>query len=333
MAALATTTPWYAHPTWFRLLGDLGMGAPVQAVRLGHPEGAKLHLMWLSSGRAAGLSNFYSPLFDFDGAIPPSDALGLARCLRESGVRTLDLGPLDAEAATWREWGDAMRSAGYWVARYPRFGNWVLDVAGRSYAQYAAGLPGPLRTSLQRGRARLARAGVWTLQVLTEPGDALASGLAQYEAVYQRSWKPQETSPEFIRSVATWMAGRGELRLGVLSLNGEPLAAQIWFVQAGVASIFKLAYVQDSASFSPGTVLTAHLMAHVIDRDGVHLVDFLSGDDAYKRDWMSHRRVRVGMLAFDKFSATGCKAAARHWAGIWKQQALALWRARSETVG
>ena len=34
------------------------------------------------------------------------------------------------------------------------------------------------------------------------------------------------------------------------------------------------------------------LMRHVIDVDQVREVDFGSGDDAYKKDWMSDRRER-----------------------------------------
>ena len=39
------------------------------------------------------------------------------------------------------------------------------------------------------------------------------------------------------------------------------------------------------------------LMEHVIDKDKVAEVDFLIGDDAYKRDWMSDRRERWGIIA------------------------------------
>ena len=40
-------------------------------------------------------------------------------------------------------------------------------------------------------------------------------------------------------------------------------------------------------------------MQHVIDTDHVEEVDYLTGDDAYKQDWMSHRRERIGLVAFN----------------------------------
>lgn len=312
MADSPSTPPWYAHPTWFRLLRAHALADAGASVALPHPEGMRLHLLWTGRGRARALSNYYTPLFDFEGGQAPVDPPGLAASLGAAGVQVLDLAPIDSDAPAWRAWGQALRGAGFWVASYPAFGNWLLALAGRSYADYQAGLPGPLRTSLQRGRARLKRAGACELQVLTAPGPALEQALADYESVYARSWKPTEGAPAFIRSLALWMAEAGALRLGVLRLNGEPLAAQMWFVQEGVASIFKLAYVQDQAALSPGTVLTAHLMEHVIDQDKVHTVDFLSGDDAYKRDWMSHRRQRVGLLAFSQRHPRGWWAAAKH---------------------
>ncbi len=33
-------------------------------------------------------------------------------------------------------------------------------------------------------------------------------------------------------------------------------------------------------------------MEYVIDTDGVNEIDFLTGNDAYKQDWMSERRER-----------------------------------------
>jgi len=39
-------------------------------------------------------------------------------------------------------------------------------------------------------------------------------------------------------------------------------------------------------------VLSAALFRHVIDEDRVELVDFGTGDDPYKRDWMEEIRTR-----------------------------------------
>ena len=53
-------------------------------------------------------------------------------------------------------------------------------------------------------------------------------------------------------------------------------------------------------------------MQHAMDVDRAAEVDYLSGDDAYKADWMALRRERVGLEAFDLRRPAGLLAAARH---------------------
>ena len=101
------------------------------------------------------------------------------------------------------------------------------------------------------------------------------------------------------------MAEKGMLRLGIARLGDQAVAAQLWIVAGRKASIFKLAYHENYADYSPGTVLTAHLLSHVIERDSVTEVDFLKGDDKYKRMWMSHRRERRGIVAYNPATITG----------------------------
>ena len=52
-------------------------------------------------------------------------------------------------------------------------------------------------------------------------------------------------------------------------------------------------------------MLTAHLLRQAIDGDRVGEVDFLIGDDAYKKKWMTHRRERWGIVAYDPRTLMG----------------------------
>lgn len=70
-------------------------------------------------------------------------------------------------------------------------------------------------------------------------------------------------------------------------------------MESGIAYIHKLAHTEDSKPLSPGTTLSAALFAHVIDRDRVELVDFGTGDDPYKRDWMEAVRPRYRLDMYD----------------------------------
>ena len=86
--------------------------------------------------------------------------------------------------------------------------------------------------------------------------------------------------------------------MAVARAEGEPVAAQFWTVEGGTAFIHKLAHTEASKPLSPGTTLSAALFEHVIDRDGVTMVDFGTGDDGYKRDWMEQVRQRYRLDMF-----------------------------------
>jgi CelD/BcsL family acetyltransferase involved in cellulose biosynthesis len=88
------------------------------------------------------------------------------------------------------------------------------------------------------------------------------------------------------------LSAAGWLRLAILTIEDKPAAAQFWFVAHGKASIFKLVYDETWKHYSPGSILISYLMEHVIEKDKVEEIDFLTGNDAYKQDWMSERRKR-----------------------------------------
>jgi hypothetical protein len=50
-------------------------------------------------------------------------------------------------------------------------------------------------------------------------------------------------------------------------------------------------------------------MEHVIDVDRVEQIDFLTGNDAYKREWMSDRRERWRLCCFKEKPETSTGAA------------------------
>ena len=288
--------------------------------------GPVVGLPLLSGQKLTGLANYYSSLFvplvwsAGDGlAAQPGAAhwQALAQAIRQHPRRwpVLMLDPMDPQSAFFTGFQTALDQAGYATDRYFCFGNWYLQVAGRTFAAYCQTLPSPLRHSIERGRRRLTRHGAWRVDIQQRPDAHLEAAIDAFVAVYQTSWKGPEPNPRFIPALARMAAAQGWLRLGVLTLDGQAIAAQLWLVLGGKASIFKLAYVQGFERFSAGSVLTAALMQHVLDVDQVHEVDYLTGDDAYKRDWMSHRRERWGLVAFDRRTPGGLLAWLKHGVG------------------
>ena len=309
------TAPWFVE--FERHL--LAPGERLHIVTAADANGTPLALLPLRSARVTvagpiaaqgltALSNYYTALFGPLAAADcdPQVARELARGALETGSsrNVIDLNPLadndhfPAEMA--REW----QRRGYGIERYFRFGNWYLDVAGRSSSEYFRSLPGQLRSTLERkGKKLRARADV-SIRIVTEAADVPAA-MDAYEHVYRSSWKTDEPYKDFIRAVVTEFARRNWLRLGLVEIGSRPAAAQIWFVYRGTASIFKLAYDEEFGNLSVGSALTQELMRRVIDVDAVTVVDYLCGDDAYKRDWMSARRERIGIRAVRRLSWPG----------------------------
>lgn len=262
-----------------------------------------------SPGRceAHAWANFYTWLYAPLLAPLASDAT-LASMLNYLAARAeapalLRLAPMDPEAASFALIERGMRRAGWLPFRYFCFGNWYFERQGQSWQDYLASRPGELRSTLNRkGKRFLAADG--QLEVICG-NDDLEAAIAAYQAIYAASWKRPEPYPEFIPGLIRTAAAKGWLRLGIARLGQQPIAAQIWLVAHGTANIYKLAYDETQDSYSAGSLLTAHLMQHVIEQDAVEVVDFLSGDDPYKTQWMSARRERWGLVAYNPRTLQG----------------------------
>lgn len=215
---------------------------------------------------------------------------------------------LPDEDGTARQLERAFARTGWWVTREPCDTNRVLPVGGRSYAEYLESRPGQLRTTLKR-KAKKVAVGI----VTSFDEDIWAS----YEEIYAESWKPEEGDPALLRAFAEAEGTAGRIRLAIARHEGEAVAAQFWTVEDGVAYIHKLAHRESAKPLSPGTTLTAALMEHVIDRDHVTLVDFGTGDDAYKRDWMEDARPRYRLQCWRKSDP-------RNWPAIGKRRLRTL---------
>ena len=126
-----------------------------------------------------------------------------------------------------------------------------------------------------------------------------ADAWAAYETIYAASWKPEEGDPALLRAFAEAESARGTFRMGLARIEGRPVAAQFWTVEDGTAFIHKLAHVEDSVKASPGTLLSAALFRHVIEVDRVKRVDFGTGNDGYKKDWMNRHEPLWRLEAFN----------------------------------
>ena len=278
----AATPSLFDRLDWFRLtLAHCPPpGTPLVARAASGEDRAWLFLM-RDGAKARTLGSWYT--LDYRPIVRGGEAepllAGIAGKLRRQGIATIETVPMIAPQTLSR----AFAQAG-WISREtPMSVNWRVRTGDADFAAYWASRPGQLRATVRR----------------KGPGARLAINIhshfdpdiwAAYEHVYAQSWKPAEGSPAFLRALAEAEGAAGTLRLGIATRDGAPVAAQFWLVEHGVATIHKLAHLASADAFSPGTLLSAAMFEHVIDRDRPEWIDFGTGDDAYKADWMDEQR-------------------------------------------
>lgn len=254
-----------------------------------HAQGhdAWLFLMRHKRNHADGLGSWYTLSYRpiFSNGVPDDVRrpllIAIARRLKK-GLGTIRLEPVPERDGSKDLLLNAFRRAGWSTSSVPKTGNWFSEIAGSDFDAFWQARPGQVRSTHDR---RLKK---FPMEVAIY--DAYSDDLwQQYESVFADSWKGDEGSPAFLKAMAKHQSTQGALRLGFASFEGQPVAAQLWTVDHGTAIIHKLAYRDEAAHMSPGTVLSAAMFRRAIETDKVNLISYGTGDDGYKRDWMDRR--------------------------------------------
>jgi hypothetical protein len=309
------------QPEWFGLLAAHVPGLDASARLLLLRRQGRCVAAWpVQLGDEAGaLRNYFTALYApiHSPCVTSDDLVHMVRALRmaSGSTGTFRFDPMDPQDPGFALLEQALQKAGLKTSRYFRFGNWHLPCAAQSWQRYLQERPGVLRSTIRRMQRRFKAAG-GRVEIL-DSTSGLDSAIAAYERVYAASWKQQEPLHGFVEALIRDCAARGRLRFAVAWLNGVPIAAQVWIVDFTRAEIFKLAYDDAYKHFSPGTLLTAALLERVMDVDKVQEVDYLIGDDAYKSTWMTARRERWGIVAFDTSTLRGLLGAIRQSMAAW----------------
>jgi hypothetical protein len=283
--------------TWF---GLIARHCPPPGNLLALRAGSSWLFLAVEGRRASAYGAWYSL------RVGPSGGDGfdqIAASLRKNLSR-LELSPVEDPAA----FADALRRAGWIVEVSAATASWRTDTAGKSFEDYWAARPSKLRSTA----ARKGRTAGLTVEIHRSFD---SSAWDAYEEVYRASWKPEEGSFPFLRALAEQEGAAGALRLGIARKDGEPVAAQLWTVENGTAWIHKLAYREDAKGLSPGTVLGEAMFRAAIDEDRVATIDYGTGDEPYKADWMDRRETLWRIEAFNPRTPAGLAGAARAAAG------------------
>lgn len=295
---LFTSKPWFeafvaaglrpdAKPIFLVLNGTDGARAVLPCEQTAHGDPS-----------VSSLTSFYS--CDFRPLIAAGDDaafdLGQAIAERLSDVAVFRFDSLDSTWASLLPFLNGLARPGRILLRYAHFGRWWEDIQGRIFDQYLAARDGGLREVIRRKTARLERDGATFTMIGAGSSPAeIEAGIADYETVYAASWKEAEPFPAFQATLMRKLGEAGWLRLALCHLGGRPIAAQLWVVVGGVATVLKLAHDREFDKQSPGTVLTAFAIRTVMEQDHIDRLDFGRGDDPYKRGWVTHRTPHIGV--------------------------------------
>ena len=257
---------------------------------------AILPLRTSTDGSWHALSTYYSSLFSV--LVLDRAPWALVDCLADGlaglGFGSLRLEPVADDDPWLHRLQQALEARGYISQRLFHFVNWSHDLHGDSFEAYLAQRPSHLRNTIARKHRRLLREHDCEIRLFTDAD--LDRALLDYAVVFKASWKDGERFPGFVPALVHTAAAAGWLRLAILYIDSQPAAAQLWFVVHGKASVFRLAYDERWRQYSPGSILTRHLMEQVITHDRVTALDFLTGNERYKQDWMSERRERSRLV-------------------------------------
>ncbi|BAZ94384.1 hypothetical protein TspCOW1_06500 [Thiohalobacter sp. COW1] len=238
------------------------------------------------------LRHRYTSLYSF--LLAENDQQRILECLAEGlsrlSIRALLLEPVADDDDRMRGLQRSLESVGFSCDYDFRLYSWIYRVQGESYEDYMAARPGRLRNTIARKKRKLEREHGYEIRLFA--GLEVPQAMPDYHAVYTASWKANEQYADFLDGVVAGISRSGWSRLAVLYVQAKPVAAQLWFVLHGKANIFRLAYDEAWRQYSPGSILTSFMMEYVIDAEAVDEIDFLTGNDAYKQDWMSERRER-----------------------------------------
>jgi CelD/BcsL family acetyltransferase involved in cellulose biosynthesis len=157
----------------------------------------------------------------------------------------------------------------------------VLRVPQGGWNAYLAGQSPSFREQLRRRSRALERAGA-AFRLSGE--HSLERDLDTLFALHRARWEGGKTSFDdtpFHRDVARAALARGWLRLWLLELDGEPIAAWHGFHVGGVTNYYQAGRDPAHAKLSAGFVLLAHTLRVAIE-EGATEYRFGRGAEAFK---------------------------------------------------
>ncbi len=193
----------------------------------------------------------------------------------------------------------AVKAIGFKHRAYTSGANWYLDKINYTSTEYFNNQPYEFRKQMLNKMNRFKKVSDWKVEIKSH-SELLDEDLDLYDKLRAKSWKAPERDKIFNAELTKLISNKGWLRLAFLYSGNGPVAAQKWIVYEKTAFIWDLIYDNEYKKFSPGSLLSSELCKYVIDEDKISELDYLTGDEIYKKFWTPLRRERKGITIFNK---------------------------------
>lgn len=257
----------------------------------------------MRSGVIAGWTHPYAPLglplVDRDRT---EDALNawLDHLAGEQGSRLLMLPCLPERGAFATALGSVLQSRGLASATFGGHARAMLAPAGNRAGYIETAIGAKLRKELGRKRRRLADLGEVAHESAT---DAFAVGtfVQDFLALEEKGWKGRAGSAaaqdpalrQFLQNAVAGLARRGQVRADRLTVADQPAAVTLLLRRGDAAWLWKTAYDESFARYSPGVQLTREVTEALLKDESIAATDSCATPDHPMIDHLWRERLAL----------------------------------------
>lgn len=204
--------------------------------------------------------------------------------LREKGIRNLKLKPLRPDSKVLTHLIGLSQKRGYQVSCKPEDVSLELDLPP-TWEEYLGMLTQKQRHEVRRKLRRLREAGE-VIYCIMEDGHSLSESMAIFLNLFRESRKDKAEfmnaqRESFFNSLVRTMARDRLLKLGILELNGLPVAMVMFFDYHNKIYLYNNGYLPQYHFLSVGIISKVMCIKDSIERKRKKF-DFLKGAESYK---------------------------------------------------
>jgi hypothetical protein len=271
------------------------------------------------------LSNRYTTLYEpvFEAGLKPRELGFLLAAIHRDfpGLASFKLAPMNPHSSAYQTLLDSLQIMGWLPFQTSTSATWHQSIiAGSEQSLVARNAAVRVSTSHLEEKF-LADGG--RLEIVTGTKD-MAMAVSAVEEIFASANNIRH-HPGFMSGLLRTYSEYGCLRLGLAWLGNKAVAAQVWVVAHGRATIYALAHDEAFGNYAPDTLISVMLTTHVTEVDEVSEVAYLSGHAPYHNTWKSHRRERRSIVVHNSSSLRGFAGMARESVN----SVVRFWRARA----